>query len=60
MWSTQKTIYKLLEDEKTEALGLSQGFLVRLMLRMNEVGEKPKSVRTFKQEDYDERVRVGG
>ncbi|KAI4679903.1 hypothetical protein J4E81_010308 [Alternaria sp. BMP 2799] len=60
MWSTQKTIYKLWEDEKTEALDLSQGFLVRLMLRMNEVGKKPPSVQTFKREDYNERTRVGG
>jgi len=60
VWATRKAIYKLKDFEKDEASSLPQSFFVRLMLRMNELGQNPPSVGTFKREDYSERVRLDG
>ena len=60
VWAARKAIYKLKDFKKDEASSLPQGFFVRLMLRINELGEDPPLVEAFKREDYSERVRLGG
>ena len=60
IWSARKAVYNLDQGEKAELSNLPHEFLVRLMLRMHELGEKPTAVHTFMREDYNERVRTDG
>jgi hypothetical protein len=60
VWSTRKTIFKLEEGERADASNLPHEFLFRLMLRMNELGQKPPSLETFKRIDYNVVASVNG
>ncbi|KAI4681785.1 uncharacterized protein J4E84_007381 [Alternaria hordeiaustralica] len=60
IWVTRKAVFYMPECEEAAALDLPQDFLVRLMLRMNELGETPPKLESFKREDYSEPVAING
>lgn len=60
IWVTRKAVFYMPECEEAAALDLPQDFLVRLLLRMNELGETPPKLESFKREDYSEPVRIDG